>query len=349
LIDGSNDWIKLVNISVGAGLPYLVKEVGGAMAPSLMSQLANAINGLLTSAPIITNVTEHLFVNYGILAGLSTMNQYVMFGVNGTIYADNAVIPVVCPANPIPLPNVVLGAGDMQIIISQNVILCGIYALYSQNIMNIAVTSITPTIPVNTQFIGVFIPEVIGIYNPSTQGKIFLNITAPPTFSISQDLITLGTVADSVITIGEGANKLVTEVSLNIQFQMEFAANNGMLQGSIKGYTFTLAIVKSGTGINPNQASLNQLFNTVIKFALPQINDILSVGFALPSYLGLTFKESRIIESSQYLVVGTSPKPSKQTTQMVIEGINKINYDLLLDEFKDSFGKAIGKTLLLGF
>ena len=336
-----------MNISVGAGLPFIIKEIGGAMAPSLLSQMQNAINGMLASTPTIQALPMNLLINYGLVNGLTTSGGALQIGMNGTISTSNVVIPIKYPTNSVILPTISKDAGDVQFIISDYMIQCSLFALYSQNIMNIAVTNITAgntTIDVDYKLIGVFIPEVVSLFN-GEKGRITLNVTIPPTFEISSKAITIYAIAESVIYLG---GTMVTDVTLQIAFQAKFSAQNGVLLGDITGYNFILTEIKSDPRIKLNASSISQLFNTVLNFATPQINSIMSVGITLPSVIGLTFKNSTIQQNEHYLVVGTSPVSTIRTIEIVQENLNKIDYDLLRDEFQKALTKEMGKVFLLG-
>lgn len=85
-----------------------------------------------------------------------------------------------------------------------------------------------------------------------------------------------------------------------------------------------------------------------MKFAIPQINSLLSAGFALPSVIGLTFKNSTISQNEKYIVIGTSPVSSTRTYELVQESMSRINVDLLREELQKALTKEMGKVFLLG-
>ena len=352
-IHGTNDWINLVNMSVGAGMPFIIKEINGVMPDSLKSQLQNAINGLLAANPTqIALPLMNLLIDYGLVNSLATTSDsYVQFGINGTVFTNNKLIPIVNPPTPVNMPGMVAGAGDMQFLVSQYVIQSSINAIYTQNLMNIAVTSIpisnTTTFPIDNKFLSVFIPELIGLYPPSTAGKISINVAAPPAFVISSTGISMGIQAQSIISVQEN---MIATLTMNIQAQVTMSvSSDGKLNGKIQGYTFTLKVASHDSRVNPNEASLNQLFNTVMKFAIPQLNDIVMAGIPLPVFGGLSFKQSSISQNDGYLTIGSSPVASKMTIDMVMNSLGSMDFTLLWDEILGILNKAITKTLIFGF
>ncbi len=94
--------------------------------------------------------------------------------------------------------------------------------------------------------------------------------------------------------------------------------------GSISRYVFDITSHKSDIpGIDVK--NLETLINTIMKLAIPQVNNILKAGIAIPSIEGISFDNSDISFKDKYIIIQSSPAFSgadiEKITNSLVRGL----------------------------
>ena len=55
--------------------------------------------------------------------------------------------------------------------------------------------------------------------------------------------------------------------------------------------------------------NLSLLINTVMKLAIPQVNDLMAIGFPLPNYMNITVADAHLQMHDGYMSASLTPMP----------------------------------------
>jgi len=99
----------------------------------------------------------------------------------------------------------------------------------------------------------------------------------------------------------KGTNALVADFDTN-SLTGVLSITSGKIFGNLKESLGTITVKSTTLGVSSDVLSneLNQFFNTNVA----SLNTILAAGFAIPSFMGISFSDGQIVFNQGYLELG---------------------------------------------
>lgn len=323
---GNNDVFTLAEMAKDFALPMLVDFLNGTMDQDTMDSISETINGVLGELPSALTIpgTDIVF-NFGLLFDPKVKGSYVPMAIDGTAICANktACRPYNGPKPKVPPETDVFGGnGSFQLLLSDYIFNSLSVAAFEDSIFNLTVTpgavrnATNGSIELNTDLFGIFIPEMREVYGKHQDITLQLNMTSPPLVSISPAELGISTSTWTTIYVNTSKNETVKafDIELFTDFKLNIRVADNALKGNITGYKFNLELHYKDIQ-NVTMDELNSLVNTLMKLAIPQINNWLNEGIALPPIGGLfNLSKSEVTLLPQYVRVDFNPEPIKGGT-----------------------------------
>jgi len=322
---GTNDVFQLLDLAKNLTFPMIIEFLNGTMTEETMKQIESTVNDLLAGLPSAIQIpgTDVVF-NYGLLFAPDIKNGAIPFGIEGTSKCANATN---CKPSPEPKPKEppfvppFEGPGTLQIKISDYLLNSFLRAVYENGLIHIAVTpemvhnATGGAVELNTELFSVFIPEMKEYYGKERNVTLDLHMTAPPTVDISEKEIGINSKTWTAIYVNNSNNELVKafDIEVTTVFKLDVKLSNYTIKGNISEAIFSLDLKFSDIK-DVKLEELNELFRTLFKIAIPQINSLLNDGIKLPDINIIDLSKSDIHLSKQFLHIGITPEPKKGAT-----------------------------------
>lgn len=297
----------------------LLSWIQGEMSETNRKYIENGINRVLNDTsnfPIIEGTD--ILLDYHLIAEPNSPANYLPISLNGTAICNN---PQKCKKSTYKAelpPTIEIfdnTNNNMQILISEYLLNTIMIAGYENSLFNYDITpekfnEITK-IKLDTNFISVFIPEVLNKYGENRDVFIRINAENPLNFTITAKSGVQNTnkfIAEFWINSTQNLVKsFVLEIIFNTSFDIN--AYNNLLKSNITNTTFSLNLVESEIK-EISLTNLVTLIQTLLKLFIPQINNFLNDGIRIPS-IGkfFSFSKSKLFIIDKYIKIYINPEP----------------------------------------
>jgi len=305
-LHGGASWLYQIFVDVFNS--DLKSAVASAMQSALSDNVAQLVNSLLETVPVVETIYNNVEVDFGLVNLGFQAGAFVETDHTGEFYEvsnpqeapfDRPVIPDFTPSQ------MILVAGSDFFLNS------GGYAFYTAGVLQTLVTpDMVPSsspLQLNTSSFCSIVPRLCKVA-PNQNMSLYLNATSTPVISINTSGIQgqfEGTILFN-INFDNGtvspAFTLSTSTSLN--------ATAYFIQGSsVGGIVYyiesSLTLLSSEIGSVPIKLLQLEVDYIIKNVVLPQVNAFLATGIELPTIEGVTFVNPQIEYGEQYLSVST--------------------------------------------
>ncbi len=233
-VSGDDDIFDTINTIQEAVVRILRESIEGEMGEPARHKVEQAVNRAMNaSALVMVSAESDVGIDYRLVAPPDIANGYLPLAFNGTGVCDDSEDTTACrpfegtrPVPPAPV-GIYDGTSGLQMMVSDYMLNTFFIAGYQNSLFNMSVgpesflAMTNGTIALNTDLVGVFLPEIRARYGPGRNVTLKFNVTAPPTMDITHKEIKLQANCVSEMLVEDGPRMPVTVLVV----QMHFDAN----------------------------------------------------------------------------------------------------------------------------
>jgi len=339
--DGTNDVYLLLDKVRSFVTPMIVNLIGGEMSQETIKSIEDTVNSFIGGMESGQNFPgTDVIIDYGLLIPPSITSGFLPLAINGTSYCGN---PDRCikykgetPRKP-PKIDVLTGKGSLQIYISEFFLNSLFISLYENSAFNFTFGQGS----IDTDVLGIFIPDIRKKYGAKRNAIAKFNITSPPNLYISPSGISMKTIGDAEILVNSTGDKnaimkTVLIVEVVMEFNLTVSMSQNYLRGNIGAYKFKINL-KYKDVENASEEGLDRMINMALKIGIPQINSNLHDGIKLPPLEPFfDLSKCEIAQLDGYIHMDIEPEPIKKSFETLIAK--------MFIKFKETLYKKMAKN-----
>eukprot|EP00831_Metopus_contortus_P071493 TRINITY_DN65300_c0_g1_i1.p1 TRINITY_DN65300_c0_g1~~TRINITY_DN65300_c0_g1_i1.p1 ORF type:complete len:258 (-),score=30.81 TRINITY_DN65300_c0_g1_i1:152-925(-) len=250
------------------------------MSDKTKQVIEDTVNKIMNITTGFLYYNSDIGIDYSMILQPNIQNGVLPFALNGTTVCLQNCRPYNKPFPSPPEPiKVFTGDGSLELVISDFFVNSFLLAAFRNSLFNFTISPdnfsklTNHSLELNTDLIGVFIPEIRTKYGNKRDVFLTFNASEAPRIEINSEKIKLqGNSLSQILINNSDTNTLTESIVMNIStsFELNASISNNFLRGNISKFSFSMEIIKSEIK-SVKLDDLNRLMQMLFKIFIPHV------------------------------------------------------------------------------